>query len=61
MFHFTEEQVVEAARKAFRDYSAWSQGAYAAAIPEGATPELWADAETESDALGEALKVELCA
>lgn len=58
-FYFTEEQVLDAARKAFRDYATWSHGAFAACVQEGATLAEWTNADAEREAIGEALKLEL--
>lgn len=58
-FYFSEEQMVEAARAAFRDYSTWSHREFASQIEHGATLELWTNAAEEANALGEALKAHL--
>lgn len=61
-FFFTEQQMVEAARKAYREHSAMDAKHLAEWSKEGpiSLPD-WTDSDTELDQLGEALKDELAA
>lgn len=56
-FFFTEAQVIEAARKAFRDHAESDRQSLAEWRAQGPVKlSDWTDADTELDQLGEALK-----
>lgn len=56
-FFFTEDQVVEAARKAFREHAEADRQSLAEWQAKGpVTLSDWTDADTELDQIGEALK-----
>lgn len=59
-FFFTEQQVVEAARKAYREHAEADQKALAEWRSKGPVKlSDWTDPDTELDQIGEALKDEL--
>jgi hypothetical protein len=56
-FFYTEEQVVEAARRAYREHDAMSRSLLAIERQQCEVPlHLWTDADTELDQIGEELK-----